>query len=157
MHFSFLRHGVPFTCYDHGVQTDRPVGGCFLETRRFSRQEPGPADLVASAAAANFPHVVVVVLRHRSVSPFTDWRMPFGGCRSADAVLLLRICCSPQKGGDSGGLLLTVAFPVPFHLWLIGTDYRTSDDVEPHRFVSGPFSSGGCMHHPFGSPFATVL
>lgn len=39
--------------------------------RRFSRQEPGPVDLVTSAVAADFPHVVVVVLRLQSVSPFT--------------------------------------------------------------------------------------
>ncbi len=46
----------------------------FLATRRFSRQELGPADLEASAVAANFPHVVVVVLRLQSVSAFTTYR-----------------------------------------------------------------------------------
>jgi hypothetical protein len=52
----------------------RPIGGCVLATRRFSRQEPGPADLVASAVAANFPHAVFVVLRLQSVSTFTTFR-----------------------------------------------------------------------------------
>ena len=52
----------------------RPVRGGFLATRRFSRQEPGPAHLVASAIAANFPHVVFVVLRLQTVSTFTTFR-----------------------------------------------------------------------------------
>lgn len=63
----------------------RPLGGCVLATRRFSRQEPGPAGLVASAVAANFPHVVVVVLRLPSVSPFTTPRFQ----DAATPVLLL--------------------------------------------------------------------
>ena len=42
--------------------------------RRFSRQERGPADLVASAVTTNSPHVVVVVLRLQSVSPFATRR-----------------------------------------------------------------------------------
>jgi hypothetical protein len=53
--------------------------------RRFSRQELGPADLVASAVTANFPHVVVVVLRLQSVSPFTTSRFQ----DAATPVLLL--------------------------------------------------------------------
>ena len=63
----------------------RPVGGCVLAMRRVSRQEPGPADLVASAVAANFPHVVVVVLRLQSVSTFTTCRFQ----HAATPVLLL--------------------------------------------------------------------
>ncbi len=53
--------------------------------RRFSRQEHGPADLVASAVTANSPHVVVVVLRLQSVSPFTAHRFR----HAATPVLLL--------------------------------------------------------------------
>ena len=45
--------------------------------RRFSRQERGPADLVASAVTANSPHVVVVVLRLQSVSTFTTYRFQY--------------------------------------------------------------------------------
>ena len=45
--------------------------------RRFSRQERGPADLVASAVTANSPHVVVVVLRLQSVSTFTTHRFQY--------------------------------------------------------------------------------
>jgi hypothetical protein len=55
--------------------------------RRFSRQEPGPADLVASAVAASFPHVVVVVLRLQSVSTFTTRRFQ----RAATPLLLLSL------------------------------------------------------------------
>jgi hypothetical protein len=65
----------------------RPVRGGFLATRRFSRQELGPAHLVASAVAANFPHVVVVVLRLQSVSPFTTYRFQ----DAATPVLLLSL------------------------------------------------------------------
>jgi len=54
----------------------RPIRGGFLAARRFSRQEPGPADLVASAVTANFPHVIVVILRLQSVSTFTTFRFP---------------------------------------------------------------------------------
>ncbi len=72
-------------------------------------------------------------------------------------LLLLRICCSPQTRGDLGCLLLTIAFPMPFHLRLIDTDYRPSDDVEPHRFNSEPFSSGGSTQHPLGSTFASRI
>jgi hypothetical protein len=74
MHFPFLRHGVPFTCCNHGVRTGRPVRGCFLAACRFSRQERGPAHLAASAVTANFPHVDAVVLRLQSVFPFTPPR-----------------------------------------------------------------------------------
>lgn len=42
--------------------------------RRFSRQELGPADLVASAVTANYSLVAVVVLRLQSVSTFTACR-----------------------------------------------------------------------------------
>ena len=45
--------------------------------RRFSRQERGPADLVASAVTANSPHVVIVVLRLQSVSTFTTYRFQY--------------------------------------------------------------------------------
>ncbi len=55
--------------------------------RRFSRQEPGPADLVASAVAASFPHVAVVVLRLQSVSTFTTRRFQ----RAATPLLLLSL------------------------------------------------------------------
>ena len=53
--------------------------------RRFSRQERGPADLVASAVTANSPHVVIVVLRLQSVSTFTTRRFQ----RAATPLLLL--------------------------------------------------------------------
>ena len=55
--------------------------------RRFSRQERGPADLVASAVTANFPPVVVVVLRLQSVSTFTTRRLQ----RAATPLLLLSL------------------------------------------------------------------
>ena len=55
--------------------------------RRVSRQEPGPADLVASAVAASFPHVAVVVLRLQSVSTFTTRRFQ----RAATPLLLLSL------------------------------------------------------------------
>ena len=42
--------------------------------RRVSRQELGSAHLVASAVAANFPRVAVVVLHLQSVSAFTTCR-----------------------------------------------------------------------------------
>jgi|ETNmetMinimDraft_26_1059896.scaffolds.fasta_scaffold50832_2 hypothetical protein len=36
-------------------------------------------------------------------------------------------------------------------------DYRPSDNVEPHRFNSEPFSSGGSTQHPLGSTFASRI
>jgi hypothetical protein len=61
--------------------------------RRFSRQERGPADLVASAVTANFPRVVVVVLRLQSVSPFTTYRFQ----HAATPVLLLPLKRRPSR------------------------------------------------------------
>jgi len=70
---------------------------------------------------------------------------------------LLRICCHPQGGGDSGSLPLSAASPKPFHLWLIGLAYRPSDGVGLHRYDSRPLSSGGGMHHPRGPSVSTVF
>jgi hypothetical protein len=110
--------------------------------RRFSRQERGPADLVASAVTANFPRVIVVVLRLQSVSPFTTHRFQ----DAATPVLLLPLKRRPSRQRS----------PHPPHrqndftcgLYVRSTDHRTGEGFTGHD--SGPFSPGGDVQHPQG-------
>lgn len=96
--------------------------------RRFSRQERGPADLVASAVAASFPHVAVVVLRLQSVSTFTTRRFQ----RAATPLLLLSLK-KRRPRQPSLHRRIVMSQRTHFHLRLICLTYRPSDGVEPHR------------------------
>jgi hypothetical protein len=118
--------------------------------RRFSRQERGPADLVASAVTANFPHVVVVVLRLQSVSPFT-------ACRFQDAatpVLLLPLKRRPsrQRSPHPNRIVRTIS-PVAytFDLPTIGRG-RASPVMTQDHFLQ----AATCIT-PNGSPAVTAL
>ncbi len=83
MHFSLLGHGVPFTCCDHGVRTNRPVGGCVLAVVGFPGRSAG-RPFGASADGLTFR------MWSLSFSVIVRFLLSqIGGCRSATPDLLL--------------------------------------------------------------------
>ncbi len=127
----------------------RPIRGCVLVTRRFSRQELGPAHLVASAIAANFPHVVIVVLRLQSVSPFTTSRFQDA---TTPVLLLSSKKRRPRQPSLHHRIVRTIS-PVAytFDLPTIGRR-RTSPVMSQDRFPQ----AATCIT-PNGSPAITAL
>ncbi len=117
-------------------------------TRRFSRQELGPAHLVASAIAANFPHVVIVVLRLQSVSPFTTSRFQ----DAATPVLLLSSKKRRPRQPSLHRRIVRTISPVAytFDLPTIGRR-RTSPVMTQDRFLQ----AATCIT-PNGSPAETA-
>ena len=118
--------------------------------RRFSRQERGPADLVASAVAANFPRVVVVVLRLQSVSAFTTCRFQ----HAATPLLLLPSKRRPSRRRSPHpnrivGTISPVAYT--FDLPTIGRG-RASPVMTQDHFLQ----AAACITLS-GSPAITVL
>ena len=118
--------------------------------RRFARQERGPADLVASAVAANFPRVLFVVLRLQSVSPFTTYRFQ----DAATPVLLLPLKRRPsrQRSPHPNRVVKTIS-PVAytFDLPTIGRG-RASPVMTQDHFLQ----AATCIT-PNGSPAVTAL
>ena len=108
--------------------------------RRFSRQERGPADLVASAVTANYSLVVVVVLRLQSVSAFTTCHFQ----QAATPLLLLsskkRRLRQPSLHHRIVGTISPVAYT--FDLPTVGRRRTSPVMAQDH------FSPGGDMHHP---------
>ena len=117
--------------------------------RRFSRQERGPADLVASAVTANFPHVVVVVLRLQSVSTFTTCRCWY----VATPLLLLPLKRRPlrQRSPHPNRIVRTIS-PVAytFDLPTIGRGRASPVMTQDHFLQAATCSTFN------GSPAVTV-
>ena len=118
--------------------------------RRFSRQERGPADLVASAVAANFPRVVVVVLRLHPVSTFTTCRFQY----VATPFLLLPLKRRPlrQRSPHPNRIVRTIS-PVAytFDLPTIGRGRASPVMTQDH------FLQAATCNTPNGSPAVTAL
>jgi hypothetical protein len=108
--------------------------------RRFTRQERGPADLVASAVTANCPPVVVVVLRLQPVSTFTT-------CRFRHAATPLLLLSSKKRRLRQPSLhhrIIKTFSPVAytFDLPTVGRCRTSPVMTQDHS------SPGGDMHHP---------
>jgi hypothetical protein len=118
--------------------------------RRVARQERGPADLAASAVTANFPHVIDVVLRLQSVSPFTMCRFQ----HLATPVLLLPSKRRPSRQRSPHpnrfvGTFSPVAYT--FDLPTVGRG-RASPVMAPDHFLQ----AATCIT-PSGSPAVTAF
>ena len=117
--------------------------------RRFTRQERGPADLVASAVTANCPPVVVVVLRLQPVSTFTTRRFR----HAATPLLLLSSKKRRLRQPSLHHRIIKTFSPVAytFDLPTVGRR-RTSPVMTQDHFLQ----AATCIT-PNGSPAITAL
>lgn len=116
--------------------------------RRFPGKSSG-GPILGFSCGANFPHVLVVVLRLRPVSPFTTRRFQ----RAATPVLLLPLKRRPsrQRSPHPNRIVRTIS-PVAYKFDLPTIGRGRASPV----MTQDPSSPGGDVHHPHGSPAITV-
>ena len=102
--------------------------GMFLSGLAAFHRFPGKGSggpILGFSCGANFPHVLVVVLRLRSVSPFYD--APFPTRRYSGSAATLK------EEAAKATFSSPTASSERFHQWLIRSTYRPSDGVGLHR------------------------